>query len=92
MQEVPKDISTEHGVFSPAYECEYDIETKRYTGLTIIKTAEEIYQKWLLDKDKPIEPQPTETEILKQEKEILAESVYELATIIELILEGGITG
>lgn len=34
--------------------------------------------------------EPSELEILKQEKEILAQSVYEMAEIIELILMGGI--
>lgn len=71
-------LETEHGIFT----------NNEITG----QTAEEVYQEWLENRDKPIEPQPSETEILKQEKEILAQSVYELATIIELILEGGITG
>lgn len=35
--------------------------------------------------------QPSEIEVLKQEKEILAQSVYDLTTIIELILTGGIS-
>lgn len=34
--------------------------------------------------------EPTELEILKLEKEILAQSVYDLTTIVELILTGGI--
>lgn len=35
--------------------------------------------------------EPTEIDLLKQEKEILAQSVYDLTTIVELILTGGIT-
>lgn len=35
--------------------------------------------------------EPSEIDLLKQEKEILAQSVYDLTTIVELILTGGIT-
>lgn len=35
--------------------------------------------------------EPSELEVLKQEKEALAQSVYSLTTIVELILTGGIT-
>lgn len=34
--------------------------------------------------------EPTEIEILKKEKEVLAQSVYELAGIVELMLTGGV--
>lgn len=34
--------------------------------------------------------EPSELEVLKQEKEALAQSVYSLTTIVELILTGGI--
>lgn len=37
------------------------------------------------------EPKPTEMEVLKKEKEILAKSVYELTSIVELLVQGGIS-
>lgn len=67
-----KILETEHGIFTENEE--------------LGKTAEECYQQWLIDKDKPstIEPQITETEQLKQE----------LITVQEaldfLIMNGGV--
>lgn len=50
-------------------------------------TDEEIEQ-W--ENENKIEPSPSELEVLKQEKEELAQSVYNLTTIVELMLTGGI--
>lgn len=36
-------------------------------------------------------PKPTEIEILRQEKEVLAKSVYELTSIVELLVQGGVS-
>lgn len=51
--------------------------------------TEEEYQARVELEPKPM-AEPTEIEILKQEKEVLAQSVYELSSIVELILTGGI--
>lgn len=62
----------------------------KWTGVEWIEGAtEKEIQEW---KDSQVaQPkEPTEIEILKQEKEILAKSVYDLTTIVELILTGGI--
>ena len=88
------DIITSHGIFSPIYTCEsYDIETETYKGFEIIKTAEEFYQEWLENKDKQIDissEATTEERItkLEEEKSILAENVYQLASILEIMLGG----
>lgn len=53
-------IDTEHGRFSARYDYEnYDEEI----GLIMIKTAEEVYQEWLANRDKPIE-EPSKMEVL----------------------------
>lgn len=36
----------------------------------------------------PVEPKPSELEILRQEKEVLAKSVYDLTSIVELLIQG----
>lgn len=38
----------------------------------------------------PVEPKPSELEILRQEKEVLAKSVYDLTSIVELLIQGGV--
>lgn len=56
-------IDTEHGRFSARYDYEnYDEEI----GLIMIKTAEEVYQEWLANRDKPIE-EPSKMEVLEEE-------------------------
>lgn len=76
-----KEITTEHGVFT---------ELKDREG-NIIKTAEEYYTWWLEKKQIDILPEPTDQERiikLEEEKSILAENVYQLASIIETMLGG----
>ena len=54
-----EEIQTEHGVFT----------SNEYLGLT----AQEVYEKWLYDKENPSEPVPTIEELVKeQESKILA--------------------
>ena len=44
-------------LFTPQYTFkEYDSENEEYTGLEIIRTAEEVYQEWLENKEKATEP------------------------------------
>ena len=50
-------------------------------------TEEEILE-W---KNKQPISEPTEIEILKQEKEVLAKSVYDLTSIVELLIQGGVS-
>lgn len=57
-------LETEHGTFTPLYTYEsYSQETNTYINLVITKTAQEVYNEWLANKDKP--PKPTEEELLK---------------------------
>ena len=63
-------IQTEHGVFT----------SNEVTG----KTAEEVYQEWLENKDKP--PKPTELEI---QQEIINTLGRELAQLKLQFIKGG---
>ena len=84
-------ISNEHGVFTPLYtyeDLEYDdeIEDYVYIGFTVNKTAQEVYQKWLEQKDLP--PQPSKIEILKEKVTALEESqVVQDFLIDDLVFE-----
>lgn len=88
------DKHTNDGVFPPVYEYEsYNQETGVYTGLVIIKTAEEVYAEYLANKNKQIDicPKPTEEERITQleaDKEALAQNVYMLAEVLEALLGG----
>ncbi len=58
-------LETEYGTFTPIYEYEhYDQETDSYTGFKVIKTAEEVYNEWLFNKEHPSPPTPNEMEVL----------------------------
>lgn len=67
-------IRTEQGLrFDVEYSySEHDIETDELIDFVLIKTAEEAYQEWLADKDKPVEP--NEMEVLLNE---LSEALLE---------------
>ena len=56
-------LTTEHGIFT----------NNEITG----QTAEEVYQEWILNKDKP--PQPSEIEQLKKQQADL---------VLELLMKG----
>ncbi|NFF80444.1 hypothetical protein FC764_04130 [Clostridium botulinum] len=60
----------------------YDQETKTYINLEIKKTAEEVYQEWLNNKNNPPKKEPTETEILQRQlletQNMLLELQYKL--------------
>lgn len=74
-------IKTEHGIFT----------SNAVTG----QTAEEVYQEWLNDKQIDICTEPTDKERitkLEEEKAILAENAYQLATILEVMLGGAEDG
>ena len=79
-------IETEHGIFTPTYEYEdFDIVTQTYENFKIVKTADEVYQEYLENKDKPVEPQLTveeEIKALKEENSILQSCILELANMI----------
>ena len=58
-------LTNDSGVFTPLFTYKlYNEETDSYVGFEITKTAEEVYQEWLKQKDLP--PQPSEMELLKQ--------------------------
>ena len=59
-------LQTEHGVFT----------NNEKTG----QTAQEVYDEWLVNKDKP--PEPTKTEKLQQR-------IAELESVIDTMLTGG---
>lgn len=61
-------LQTEHGVFT----------NNELTG----QTAQEVYDEWLLNKDKP--PQPTEIERLKQQFETQNQAIAELTMMIAM--------
>lgn len=65
-------LETEHGTFTPIYEYEhYDQETDSYTGFKVVKTAEEVYNEWLNNKDKPPIVEPDKLEVLEVENRLL---------------------
>ena len=81
MNEELQVIETEHGKFT----------NNELTG----QTAEEVYQEWLESKNKPQEPPTNKTEIyllqkqvkqLTEEKQILAQNIYDMASILEVII------
>lgn len=65
-------IETEYGLFT----------NNETTG----KTAEEVYQEWLESKDKPVEPQPTEIELLRIEQ---AKANAEMIELMMSMFYGG---
>ena len=74
-------LETEHGTFTPMYIYEtYDMETETYQGFEITKTAEEVYNEWLENKDKPVNTIPESTEQDKRmdslEEELLTSNLY----------------
>lgn len=78
-----KYIETQYGIF--------------YENKLTEQTAEEVYQEWLENKDNKIDicPEPTDKERitkLEEEKSILAENVYQLASILEVMLGGTESG
>lgn len=69
-------LINEHGKFHPTYECDGfvpiygddgEIVDYEYINLVITKTAEEDYQEWLADQEKPPTPQPNKMEVLEQQ-------------------------
>lgn len=83
-------IETEHGTFTPIYTYEdfiFNEETEEYeyVGLVTEKTAQEVYNEWLENKDKPIVEQLTledKINILEEEniksQQIIADMEIEL--------------
>ena len=69
-------LETEHGTFTPIYEYEhYDQETDSYTGFKVIKTAEEVYNEWSDNKDRPPIVEPDKMEVLQKENKQLWDTV-----------------
>lgn len=78
-----EEIQTEHGVFT----------SNEYLGLT----AQEVYEKWLYDKENPSEPVPTieelvktlqeENQALKEELTQIQASIASLTSLIVTTLE-----
>lgn len=75
-------IETGHGIFTDLVNDEGEI----------LKTAEEVYEGYLKQLEQiDISPEPTTEERitkLEEEKSILAENVYQLASILEIMLGG----
>ena len=66
-----EEISTKHGIFT----------SNTYLGLT----AQEVYEKWLCDKENPSEPVPTIEEVVKtlqEENKSLKEELTQIQTSI----------
>ena len=66
-----EEIQTEHGIFT----------SNTYLGLT----AQEVYEKWLHDKENPSEPVPTIEELVKtlqEENKSLKEELTQIQTSI----------
>ncbi|MBN1052189.1 hypothetical protein DV092_09060 [Clostridium botulinum] len=60
-------MTLENGT-TPNYTYEkYDIATETYINLEIKKTADEVYQEWLDNKNKPPKKEPTEVEQLQKQ-------------------------
>lgn len=75
-------LDTQHGIFTPIYTYEDFIfneekEEYEYIGLVITKTAKEVYDEWLVNKDKPIIEEPTsEDKISILEEELKMAQAY----------------
>ena len=66
-----EEINTPHGIFT----------SNEYLGLT----AQEVYEKWLYDKENPSEPVPTIEELVKtlqEENQALREELTQIQTSI----------
>ena len=91
-------LKTEHGTFTPIYAYEkYIIPTDKmngsiklepiYEGLVIHKTAQEVYDEWLANKDKPSIEMPTTEEQIQILQEKLAEQEQQLILQEETTLD-----
>ena len=70
-----EEINTEHGIFT----------SNIYLGLT----AQEVYEKWLYDKENPSEPVPTIEEIvrtLQEENQALKEELTQIQASIASLM------
>ncbi len=93
-----KAMGNEYG-FTPNYDYEEyvvvrdeetgEITEEYYTNLTIHKTADEVYEEWMANKDKPVEPQPTLAElqarVLSTENAILDMMIQQMTIEKEVI-------
>lgn len=72
-------LINEHGKFHPEYTCDAFILLEsneyQYVNLVITKTAEEMYQEWLMDKDKPPTTKLRQMEDLERENKQLWDTV-----------------
>lgn len=73
-------IQAEHGTFTPIYTYDdfvFNEETEEYEyiGLVIQKTAQEVYEEWLANKENPLLPQPSKIDLLEQENKKLWDTV-----------------
>ncbi|MGL5764266.1 MAG: hypothetical protein ACRCX8_01365 [Sarcina sp.] len=79
-------IETEHGTFTPNFTYDdYDLETETYTNIVIHKAAQQVYEEWASNKDKPVEPQPTQEERIVTLEQTNAKLLLEIA-----MLKGGL--
>lgn len=77
-------LETEHGLFTPIYTYEsYDSETDTYQGFKSTASAEEVYNEWLVNKDKPVVEVPTDMEVLQEENKLLKAQVQALNSTID---------
>lgn len=73
-------IVNERGTFTPQYTFKkYDSENEEYAELEIIRTAEEVYEDWLENKEKVNEPS-------NSEKDTIAELVQQVDDLQSIIL------
>lgn len=87
-------IETEHGLFTPLYTYEDIIvdannnleegEDVLFQGFKIIKTAQEVYEEWLLDRSKPSKIEITPEERIKELEAKMEALNLDLQSVVQI--------
>lgn len=85
-------VQTEHGTFTPNYTYDdfiFNEETEEYeyVGFVIQKTAQEVYAKWLENKEESIAQEPTLKEKISVLEEESIKSQTYIAELESMVLE-----
>ena len=83
-------LETTYGTFTPLYTYEDFIFNEKkqeheYVDLVITKTAEEVYQEWLANKDKPPIVEPDKMEVLNEQVVALEKENKLLKSQVEVL-------